>query len=162
MKLAGSILVIFGAVYGYVVNRQAATQTMRLLRALTDDLRLLRCRVCVQRATLPSILADDLSDGLSGRYLWMPLVARMSRAEGAFADCWDKTMDELPAVIAQCLAPLGKLLPVGGDTLAHAIDEVHRELLALADEQQRSYAVSSRLSAAVCFSAAALFILIYL
>lgn len=162
MKLVGVVLVFLSAVYGYLVYRCYATQTMQLLRALTDDLQLLRCRICVQRASLPVILTNDLSNGVSGRYLWMPLAERLARAEGSFAVCWERSMDELPAMIAQRLAPLGKLLPVGGDTLARAIDEVYRELSMLAEEQQRSGSVNSRISAAVCFSAAALFILVFL
>ena len=162
MKAAGVILVLLSAVYGYLVYRRSATHTLLLLRALTDDLLLLRCRICVQRASLPTILAKDLCHGLSGRYLWEPLSERLTRAEGTFCVCWERSMDELPALIARHLTPLGRLLPVGGDTLSHAIDEVHGELLTLACEQQRCNAVNLRLSAAVCFSAAALFVLIFL
>ena len=162
MKLAGVILILVSAGYGYCVHRRKGMQAMRLLRDLTDDLLLLRCRICVQRASLPLILERDLSSGVSGKYIWVPLAARLARAEGAFDECWESLMDELPEGIAQCLAPLGKLLPVGGDTLASAIDEVHSQLVILADEHRRSTAVSLRLSAAICFSSAALFILIFL
>lgn len=162
MKLLGSVLVFISALYGYLLYRHGAARTIRLLRELADDLRLLRCRICVQRAALPVILEKDLSDGLSGRYLWMPLAARLARAEGAFDECWERSMDELPLMIAQRLAPLGKLLNLGGNTLERAIDETHRELLLLAQEQQRSSLVNSRLSAAVCFSGAAFLVLVFL
>ena len=162
MKLAGVILVFFSAGCGYFLHRRTAAQKECLLRELMDDLQLLRCRICVQRASLPTIITNDLTHGISGRYLWMPLAERLTRAEGTFCVCWNRSMDELPQEIAQRLAPLGELLPVGGETLARSIDELQREFVLLANEQRRENAVSSRLSAAMCFSAAALFILIFL
>ena len=162
MKTVGVVLIIFSAGYAYLIYRRCILQTLHLVRSLADDLSLLRCRICVQRASLPVILTNDLSAGVSGKCLWVPLAARLARAEGAFDVCWNRSMDELPPMIAKHLAPLGKLLSVGGETLDRAIDEVHRELMELAEQQQRSSMVNSRLSAAVCFSAAAFFILVFL
>ena len=162
MKLLGSVLTFISALYGYLVYRRGAVQMIGLLRELADDLQLLKCRICVQRASLPAILENDLSDGLSGKYLWIPLMTRLVHAEGAFDVCWERSVDKLPAMIAQRLAPLGKLLSIGGDTLERALDDVHRELLRTADEQEKMNSVNSRLSAAVCFSGASLLILIFL
>ena len=153
-------MIFLSAGYGYYIHHHTAQQTMRLLREITDDLLLLRCRVCVQRASLPSILSNDLSRGLSGKWLWKPLAERLAGAEEAFAVCWEKVVDKLPTTVAQRLAPLGRFLPVGGDILAQALDEVHRELTILTREQQRINSVNSRLAAAVCFSVAALFVLV--
>ena len=69
-------------------------------------------------------------------------------------------MDELPKTIAQRLAALGGLLPIGGDALAEVIGEVHRELLQMLQEQERQQQITLRLSAAVSFSVAALLILV--
>ncbi len=161
MKLMGAVLILFGAAYGNYAYRRSAMWTLHLLRSLADDLPLLQCRICVQRCLLPAILAEDLCHGLGGKHLWVPLAERLARARDPFSLCWEQTMDELPPLIAQRMAPLGKLLPVGGDMLGNAIEEVHRELLLLAREQESRQGVNLRLSAAVSFSAAALLILIF-
>ena len=160
MKLIGATLVLLGAVYGYLVRRRSAAQSLRLLRALADDLPLLQWRICVQRCPLPAILAEDLSGGISGACLWQPLAQRLAQAKESFSSCWDQMMDELPVTIAQRLSPLGRLLPIGGDTLAEVLDEVHRELLQLLQEQEKRQQLTLRLSAAISFSAAALVILV--
>lgn len=161
MKLWGVVLIFLSAAYGYLLYRHTTMRTLRLLRAIADDLPLLQCRICVQRCSLPAIFSDDLCRGLSGRYLWTPLANRLARAEGTFQACWDSTMDELPPIIAERLSPLGKLLPVGGDTLASAIEEVNRGLLLLAQEEQTQQKVRLQLSAAMYFSAATLFVLVF-
>lgn len=160
MKLIGAVLILLGAVYGYLVYRRSVSQTLQLLRALADDLPLLQWKICVQRHPLPAILAENLRGGISGACLWQPLERRLAQARESLAVCWDQTMDELPVMIAQRLAPLGKLLPLGGDTLSEMIGEVHRELLQMVQEQERQQKLTLRLSAAVSFSAAALLILV--
>ncbi|MBR3704923.1 MAG: hypothetical protein IKM11_05505 [Oscillospiraceae bacterium] len=160
MKLIGAILVLLSAGYGYFVYRHSTRFTLRLLREIADDLPLLQCRICVHRCALPRILAEDLGHGLSGRYLWLPLAADLTHTESSFSECWDRVMDELPPLIAQRLSPLGTLLPVGGNVLESAIEEIHEQLVRLPCEQQKKQQVSLRISAAVCFSAAALFILV--
>lgn len=160
MKLIGATLIILGAALGYLVRRRSAAQRLQLLRALADDLPLLQWKVCVQRCPLPDILADDLNDGISGELLWRPLAQRLAQASENFSVCWVQTLDELPVMIAQRLAPLGKLLPIGGDALSVVIDEVHRELLRLVQEEEKRQQLTLRLSAAMSFSAAALLILV--
>lgn len=159
MKWMGMVLIFLSAGYGYVIYRNSIVFTLRLLRAIADDLSLLKCRICVQRYAMPRILDEDLGGGLSGRYLWTPLAMRVSRAEGTLSDCWDRSMDELPPVISQRLSPLGKLLLVGGDTLGDAIDEIQKEMLQFAQDEEKRQIVNLRLSGAVCFSAAAFIVL---
>ena len=161
MKLMGTVLILLGAVYGYLVYRRSAMRIPELLRSLADDLPLLRCKICVHRYSLPAVLTEDLGHGISGVYVWLPLAQRLAQKQNSFSACWEQTMDELPILVAQRLAPLGKVLPVGGDTLSKAIEEIHRELHQLAREQEERQRVKLRLSAAVSFSAAALLILIF-
>lgn len=160
MKLIGAFLILLSAGYGYFVYRHSTRLTLRLLREIADDLPLLRCRIVVHRCALPHILAEDLGHGLSGKYLWMPLAESLTHTESSFCACWDRAMDQLPPLIVQRLSPLGKLLPVGGDVLESAIEEIHDELVRLLCEQQEKQRMDLRLSAAVCFSAAAFIILV--
>lgn len=160
MKLGGIVLILFSAGYGYLIYRRSMLCTLRLLREIAEDLQLLAYRICVQRCPLSVILTEDLGRGVSGAYLWTPLAVRIARADGSLDDCWNRTMDELSPLIAQRLLPLGKLLPIGGETLVGAIEEVRKELLRLAREQQEQQMIKLRLSAALCFSAAALFVLV--
>lgn len=154
-------MILLGAAYGYLVYRRAAVRSLQLVRALADDLPVLQCRVCVQRSPLPVILTEDLGGGISGACLWRPLARRLAQGQDSLACCWEQTVDGLPLPVAQRLAPLGKLLSVGGDTLAEAIEEVHSGLLQLAREQEERQRIRLRLSAAVSFSAAALLILVF-
>ncbi|MBR3704982.1 MAG: hypothetical protein IKM11_05805 [Oscillospiraceae bacterium] len=162
MKLMGALLILASAGGGYLVYRHSSMLTLRLLREIADDLPLLRYRICVQRCALPWIIENDLRGGLSGRYLWIPLADNLAHADRSFCICWDQSTGELPPLIAQRLSPLGKLLPAGGELLSDAMDEIHRELLRLACEQQERQTIHQRLSAAVCFSAAALLVLVCL
>lgn len=161
MRIMGAALILLGAVYGYLVYRRSAIRTLELLRSLADDLPLLRCKICVHRCALPTILTEDLGRGISGVCLWLPLAQRIAKRRDSLSVCWEQTMDELPLLVAQRLAPLGKLLPVGGDALSKAIEEVHRELLHLAREQEEQQQIKLRLSAAVSVSAAVLLILMF-
>ena len=160
MKLTGATLILLGAACGYLVRRRSVAQSLLLLRALADDLPVLQWKICVQRCPLPVILAEDLSGGISGACLWQPLAQRLAQAGESFSTCWEEMMDGLPATIAQRLSPLGRLLPIGGDTLSEMLDEVHRELLRLVQEQEKRQQLSLRLTAALSFSAAALLILV--
>lgn len=162
MKLAGIILVFLSAAYGFLLCRQSAVYTLSLLREIADDLPLLSCRICVQRCSLPLILAEDLGHGVSGKHLWIPLAERLACSEDTFCVCWARSIDGLPRMIAQRLSPLGKLMPLGGDVLANALEEIHEELLQIVREQQTQQTVKLRLSAAACFSAATIFILVFI
>ena len=160
MKFIGALLVLLGAVIVYLVRRRSVAQRLQLLRALADDLPILQWKICVQRCPLPVILAENLSGGISGACLWQPLAQRLMQASESLSVCWEQTLDELPVMIAQRFAPLGKLLPIGGDALSVMIDELHRELLQLVQEEEKRQQLTMRLSAAMSFSAAALLILI--
>lgn len=162
MKLVGAVMILASAAGGYLVYRRSAVLTLQILRALAEDLALLRCQICVHRRPLPAILDSELNRGIGGAYLWEPLAALLKRCEGTVSFCWESAVKALPPQIAVRLAPVGKLLPVGGDTLARAIDEVREELLALARVQQAQQPARLRLSAAMCFSVAALFILAFI
>lgn len=161
MKLVGATMILLGAAYGYLVYRRTAVRSLQLVRALADDLRVLQCRVCVQRCPLPAVLTGDLGEGLSGACLWRPLAQCLARGQDSLPGCWERTVNALPLPVAQRLAPLGKLLSVGGETLARAIEEAHSQLLRLAQEQEGRQRIRLQLSAAVSFSAAALLILIF-
>lgn len=161
MRAVGIIMIALSAVGGYSVYRRAALLKLQLIRALAEELALLRCQICIHRRPLPAILDGELCRGVGGEYLWKPLAEFLRRSEGTVQSCWEQAMDELPGMIAVRLAPLGRLLPVGGESLSRAIEEVREELLALAREQQERQSVELRLSAAVCFSLAALFLIVF-
>lgn len=161
MKAAGILLIVFSAVWGYLVYRRSALQALRLIRALEEELGVLRCQICVYRRSLPAILDGELCRGVGGKFLWTPLSKRLRVGEGTIGECWERTVATLPREIAVRLSPLGSLLSIGGESLARAIDEVREELLLLERDRQERQKVDLRLSAAVCFSLAALFILAF-
>lgn len=161
MKLAGAIMILISAAGGYLIYRRSAVLTLRLVYAIAEDLALLRCQICVHRRPLPLILSNELNRGPGGEYLWHPLADLLACSEGTICSCWEDAVAALPEVLAVRLAPLGRLLSTGGDTLSCAIDEVRDELLLLARKERTEQAAKLRLSAAMCISAAALFILVF-
>lgn len=161
MRAAGIIMIMLSAAGGYYIHRRTAVLRLQLIRALADDLALLRCQICIHRRPLPAILDGELRCGIGGEYLWMPLEELLQRSQGTVQSCWEQAVGGLPDLIAQRLVPLGRLIPIGGEPLARAIDEVREELLVLAHEQRERQSVELRLSAAVCFSLAALFLIVF-
>lgn len=155
-------MIALSAIGGYYIYRRSALLKLQLIRAIAEDLALLRCEICIHRRPLPTILDSALCHGAGGEYLWTPLMALMQRSDGTVCSCWEQAAGALPGALAQRLSPLGRLLSVGGEPLARAIDEVREELLVLAREQQERQSVELRLSAAVCFSLAALFLIVFI
>lgn len=161
MRAMGIVMIILSAAGGFYTYRRTAIIQLQLIRALTEDLALLRCQICIHRRPLPMILDRELCHGIGSVYLWEPMAELLRRTEGTVRSCWEQAVGELPGTAAQRLLPLGRLLTVGGETLAHAIDEVRDELLVLAREQQERQSVELRLSAAVCFSMAAFLLIVF-
>ena len=161
MKVLGGILVAAGAIGAYLEYRKSAVRTLRLLRALAEDLALMRLMICIHRRALPDILTSELSESMAAEFFWLPLAGLIAQSGESTIRCWEKTVALLPPLVGNHLLPLGKFLPVGGDELDHAIAEVRREMIASAHELQERQPGELRLSAALCFSASALFILIF-
>jgi len=162
MRTAGIVMIVLSAFGGYGVYCRTVMQKLQLIRTLTEDLALLRCQICIHRRPLPAILDSELCHGSGGTYLWKSLAELLRRSEGTVQTCWEKAVSGLPEEVAVRLVPLGRLLPVGGEPLARAIDEVREELVMLARERQERQSVELRLSAAVCFSVTALFLIIFI
>lgn len=160
MKILGALLILLGAFCGYVVYQRSSMQVLCLSKALADDLAVLRCRICTQRRTLPSVLACDLAQGACAPVLWIPLAHLLEQSEGSVRTCWQTASEALPEPLGRCVSPLGALLPAGGETLSNAVEEARREILAFAGRQQEQQPLKLRLAAAMCFSSAALFILV--
>lgn len=160
MKLLGALLILTGTFGGYLAYRRSALHLMALSKALADDLAVLRCRICIYRRTLPSILAEDLGQGSGNALFWSPLRELLERSGDSVRVCWENASRALPAPLDKILGPLGHFVPAGGETLASSIDEVRSELLSFIQAQQEQQPVKLRIAAAMCFSCAALFILI--
>lgn len=161
MSAAGALLLIVSAVWGYLIRRRCAVRTLQLIRALTEDLGILRCRICVHCRPLPEILKTELSRGAGGACLWEPFAKLLSTSECSLGACWADIVETLPGEVGIRLAPLGQFLSVGGESLARAIDEAREELAALYRERQEKQGTELKLTAAVYFSFALLFILTF-
>ena len=80
MKWLGAVLVLWGALEGFLLRRRERLLPLRVGQALAEDLEVLRCGVCLCRAPLPEILEHNLAEGEGARYLWGPLAALLSEA----------------------------------------------------------------------------------
>ena len=70
MKWLGAVLVLWGALEGFLLRRREALTPLKVGQALAEDLEVLRCEVCLCRAPLPEILEHTLAEGEGARYLW--------------------------------------------------------------------------------------------
>ncbi len=160
MRALGVVLILCAATGGYLENRRRAKKPIAVGQALLEDLALLRYEVCVRRAPLPWVLTHTLAGGDGARYFWMPLHERLSRRAPSLPRCWAETAASLPDPLPRLIAPLGELLPAGGENLAKAIDETREELTGVLRILRERQADGGRLAAALCFSAAFLLILV--
>ena len=161
MKWLGAVLVLWGALEGFLLRRRERLVPLRVGQALAEDLEVLRCGVCLCRAPLPEILEHTLAEGEGARYLWGPLAALLPEAgERSLTDCWRQAAAGLPDPLQRILAPLGTLLPTGGERLAEAIEETREELTRFLRAERERQATEGRVTAALCLSGASLLILV--
>ena len=82
-------------------------------------------------------------------------------AAKVLTECGYPELNQLtPSALDAMLAPLGPLLPEGGEPLERAVEETREELTGFAGEERARQAAAGRLTAAVCLSGACLAILV--
>ncbi len=163
MRAMGTVLVLLGAAGAYLLRRRQELRPLQVGQALLGDLAVLRFAICVRRMPLPRVLGENLSQGPGGEALWGPLLAKLreNRGQGVLLYCcWDSTVVALPGELPRILAPLGPLLPAGGERLGAAIDETREELAAYLRAERVKQAQEGRLTAGLCLAGACLLILV--
>ena len=161
MRGAGAVLILWGAAALFLQRRREELLPLRLGRALLEDLAVLSCQVRVCRTPLPRVLSEHLAEGLGAVWLWRPLLERLGGEEG-LPRCWRAAVRALPPPQDSLLAPLGPLLPEGGETLEAAIEETREELTGFVRAEAARQAGQGRITAALCLSGACLLILVLL
>ena len=161
MRGAGAVLILWGAAALFLQRRREELLPLRLGRALLEDLAVLSCQVRVCRTPLPRVLSEHLAEGLGAVWLWRPLLERLGGEEG-LPRCWRAAVRALPPPLDRLLAPLGPLLPEGGETLEAAIEETREELTGFVRAEAARQAGQGRITAALCLSGACLLSLVLL
>lgn len=163
MRALGAALILWGAGYFYAVRRREAALPLRAGQAVLADLAVLRYQVCVCRRPLPEICAAYLTEGLGSELVWKPLGRNLLESgERSLPDCWSDAAAGLPPPLDRLLAPLGPLLPAGGERLAAAIEETREELTKFLSAERARQAEQGRVTAALCLGGACLVILVLL
>ena len=161
MRVLGALLILSGAAGACLLLRREQLLPLRLGRALLGDLAVLSYQIRVCRAPLPEILEGPLSRGPGAQRLWGPLLERLeAEGEQGIADCWSRAVRPLPPPLGKLLAPLGPLLPAGGEPLSAAIEETREELTRFLREETVRQAAQSRITTALCLAGACLVILV--
>ena len=159
MKLLGALLLLGSAGAWSLLRRREGQLPLRLGRALLEDLAVVRYHVQVCRTPLPELLEEVLTDGPGADRLWRPLGGFLEEGE-TLPRCWSRAVRTLPPPLGKLLAPLGPLLPAGGETLAAAIEETREELTRFLREETARQAAQSRITTALCLAGASLTILV--
>lgn len=162
MKLAGALLLLGSAGAWCLLRRREGMLPLKLGRALLNDLAVCRYQIGVCRTPLPELLTDMLSGGPAGEWLWKPLADLLAREGACLPVCWREAVRTLPPPFPGLLAPLGPLLPAGGEPLTAAIEETREELTGFLREEASRQASRSRVTAALSFAGASLVILVLL
>lgn len=162
MKLAGALLLLGGAAWWSLLRRREGMEPVKAGRALLEDLAVLRCQIEICRTPMPELLRDMLSGGPGGDMLWKPLEAMLAREGAYLPECWREAVGGLPPPLDRMLAPIGPLLPAGGEALGEAVEETREELARFLQEESVRQAARSRVTAALCLSGAGLVILVLL
>ena len=160
MRGLGVLLILWAAAGGFVLERRRSLAPLRLAQALAVELGVLSAGVCRGRRPLPELLMGELSQGAGAAALWRPLLALLEGEQGTLSACWGRACRDLPSPLDAMLAPLGPLLPEGGEPLERAVEETREELTGFAGEERARQAAAGRLTAAVCLSGACLAILV--
>lgn len=162
MKLAGALLLLGGAAWWTLLRRREGMEPVETARALLEDLAVLRCQIEVCRTPMPELLRDMLSTGPGGALLWKPLGDMLAREGAYLPDCWREAVGALPPPLNRMLAPIGPLLPEGGEALGEAVEETREELARFLQEETARQLEHSRVTAALCLAGASLVILVLL
>lgn len=162
MKLLGAALLLGSAGAGCLLRRREGMLPLRIGRALLEDLAVLGYQVRICRTPLPELLKETLSRGLGAAWLWRPLLKALEEEGASLPRCWQAVIRDLPPPLGRLLAPLGPLLPAGGETLNHAIEETREELTGFLREESARQASQGRITAALCLAGACLTILVLL
>lgn len=148
MKLLGALLLLGSAGAWSLLRRREGQLPLRLGRALLEDLAVFRYHVQVCRTPLPELLEEVLTDGPGADRLWRPLGGFLEEGE-TLPRCWSRAVRTLPPPLGKLLAPLGPLLPAGGEALAAAIEETREELTRFLREETARQAAQSRITTAL-------------
>ncbi len=162
MRAAGALLLLTGAGLWCLLRRREGLLPVRVGRALLADLAVLRYQIQVRRTPLPELLEGTLNRGPGAAYLWGPLLARLREGGASLPRCWGASTEGLPPPLGRMLAPLGPLLPAGGETLAAAVEETREELTRFLREETARQAAQGRITAALSLAGASLLILVLL
>lgn len=160
MKLLGALLLLGSAGAWSLLLRREGRLPLRLGRALLEDLAVFRYHIQVRRTPLPELLEEVLTDGLGAERLWRPLRSCLSEGAESLPQCWRTAVRPLPPPLGKLLAPLGPLLPAGGEPLAEAIEETREELTRFLREETARQAARSRITTALCLAGACLTVLV--
>jgi len=162
MKLLGALLLLGSAGFWCLFHRREAQAPIRLGRALLNDLAIFRYQVQTCRTPLPELLEDYLTDSPAAAVLWNPLRILLSEERYSLPQCWQITVLPLPPPVRKLLAPLGPLLPAGGEPLSSAIEETREELTRYIRDETVRQTAQNRISTALCLAGAGLVILVLL
>lgn len=162
MKLLGALLVLGAAGCWCLARRREGMLPIRLGRAVCNDLAVFRYQIQVCRTPLPELLEEYLADSPAAGQLWRPLLQLLSEERDSLPRCWQKAVSLLPPPVRKLLAPLGPLLPAGGEPLADAIEETREELTRFLRDESARQASQCRVTAALCLAGACLVILVLL
>lgn len=163
MKILGALLALMGAAGFCLQRRWEGMLPVRIAQALLGDLAVLRCQICLRRASLPQILEESLTSGLGAQWFWIPLSQSLQEQDGrGLSQLWSQTVQALPSPLGSLLDPLGPLLPQGGRELEAAIEETRETLADYLREETARQADRGRITAALCLAGASLAILVFI
>jgi len=155
-------MILGSAWYWCLFRRREAQVPICLGRALLNDLAVFRYQIQTCRTPLPELLEAYLTEGPAANTFWRPLGELLAEEKYPLPWCWQEAAGSLPPPVRRLLAPLGPLLPAGGEALSEAIEETREELTRYIREETVRQATQGRITAALCLAGSSLVILVLL
>lgn len=157
MKLLGAGLVLLGAALFLAGRRREERDGLLLMEAISEDLALFSYEITALALPIPRLM-ENRRESRAGRALWQPVLRYL--AEKTLEESWLLAVSKLPGGLPGCLAHLGGVLSVGGETAGRAIAETREALADIIAAQRTVQRERGPVRTSLVLSGAALLILV--
>lgn len=160
MKLVGSLFILAGGGLMWCLQRQAYQRRRTTLFDLVNALRSMGEEIRMVRTPMPSLLQKLAANCGEDSQRFLQTVAAATREGERLTDAWRKGIGELPLSDREREILLGMELQGDEEQVRHAISLAAFQLAQCAEELERKRPEEAKRTSALCFSWAALLVIL--
>lgn len=160
LKLLGSLLILTGGGLLWRTQMLAARRRRRVLTDLTGVLDAMSEEIRMARTPLPALLRRQAETCGPDVGAFLRSVAASAAGGGALPDAWDRGLTALPLEETERALLTGLALHGDEEQVCKALSLVSLRLGRRAEEQERKRPEETKRTTALCFSGAALLVIL--